>query len=389
MVPTGLYLHIPFCAVKCRFCDFAAYPGRREDTARYLNALRRELAGISRLKGGEQNDSDLVDDSSRSTGFFGVPRRVLETFYVGGGTPSLLEPAQWQGLLGGVRECFDISADWEATLECNPDGVSLDKLKAWRESGMNRLSFGLQTDEGPLLSVLGRTHTFEDFKDVFHAARTQGFDNLNVDLMFGLPGQTFDGWVKTLERVIELSPEHLSAYALHVEESTYFHRSGVQSDDDLQADMYELTADLLESAGYVHYEISNFAHPGFECRHNLRYWRNQECLGAGTSSAGYDGIRRRTNTDDLSIYLSSVEKNGVPDSESLELSPAQREGENLMLGLRLKEGALLTPAGQALYGKSLDRHVRDGLLNRKGDRYYPTRKGWRLSNRIFVDLLGG
>ena len=359
---TGLYLHIPFCAVKCRFCDFAAYPGRRDDTARYLNALRREL-------------------KSKAS------RCALKTLYVGGGTPSLLEPPQWRDLLTDVRNCFDVSPDWEATLECNPDGVTEEKLEAWRSSGMTRLSFGLQSDEPTLLTSLGRTHSFEDFKNVFRAARAHGFTNLNVDLMYGLPGQTLAGWKKTLDRVLEMNPEHLSAYGLQVEESTYFHRSGVQADDDRQAEMYEAAADILESAGYVHYEISNFARPGFECRHNLRYWRNQDCLGAGVSSAWYDGAQRHTNTDDLTTYMESVEKNGTPDTEIVELTSDQREGENLMLGLRLKEGVCPTPQGQSLYGEVLDRHVQDGLLVRDGHRYYPTRKGWRLSNRIFVDLL--
>ncbi len=399
-MPTGLYLHIPFCAVKCRFCDFAAFPGRRGDVSRYVNALLRELTGIPRLarvprrQSSEQTRSVLVHGKGRSTEFFGekeraatCPRRVLETFFVGGGTPSILEPLEWRALLAGVRDSFDTDPNWEATLECNPDGVTAEKLKAWQESGMNRLSFGLQSDEPALLATLGRTHTYDDFVKVFRSARAQKFRNLNVDLMYGLPGQTLAGWTKTLRRVLEMGPDHLSAYGLQVEESTYFHRSGVQADDDLQAGMYEATADILESAGYVHYEISNFAKPGFECRHNLRYWRNQECLGAGVSSAWYDGTERHTNTDDLTHYMESVETQGTPTSETVRLPPDQQEGENLMLALRLKEGVLPTSTGQSLYGPALDRHVRDGLLVREEGRYRPTRKGWRLSNRIFVDLL--
>ncbi len=364
---TGLYLHIPFCSVKCRFCDFAASPGRLKDIPRYLAALGRE-----------------IDRRARE-----FPGRVLDTFYVGGGTPSLLEPDDWRRLLAVVRAGFPTDPGWEASVECNPDGVTEEKLAAWRELGLNRLSFGLQTDDGSLLATLGRTHSWDDFQRVFCAARAAGFSNLNVDLMFGLPGQTREGWARTLARVLELGPDHVSAYGLQVEEFTYFHRSGVQADDDLQADMYETAADALESAGFIHYEISNFARPGFECRHNLRYWRNQPCLGAGVSAAWYDGTARRTNTDDLTLYMESVEKNGAPDCETIQLNPDQREGENLMLALRLKEGALPSPRGHTLYGKDLDRHVREGLLTRTADRYRPTRQGWRLSNRIFVDLLGG
>ncbi len=315
------------------------------------------------------------------------PRRVLETFYVGGGTPSILEPLEWRGLMEGVRSFYGMDPNGEATLECNPDGVTDQKLKAWRDTGMNRLSFGLQSDDPALLTLLGRTHTFDDFVNVFHAARAHEFSNINVDLMYGLPGQTLSGWTHTLKRVLEMGPDHLSAYGLQVEEATYFYRSGVQADDDLQADMYEAAAEALESAGYVHYEISNFAKPGFECRHNLRYWRNQECLGVGVSSAWYDGTTRHTHTDDLTTYMESVEKNGIPASEKVELTPSERDGENLMLALRLREGVRPTPLGQSLYGNALDRHVKDGLLTKNGPLYRPTRKGWRLSNRIFVDLL--
>jgi oxygen-independent coproporphyrinogen-3 oxidase len=312
---TGLYLHIPFCAVKCRFCDFAAFPGRRNDVSRYLNALLREMKERSALP----------------------PRRFLETFYVGGGTPSILEPLEWRALLAGVRDSFDTDQNWEATLECNPDSVTDEKLNAWQDSGMNRLSVGLQSDDPALLAILGRTHTYDDFVKVFRSARAKKFHNLNVDLMYGLPGQTLEGWTKTLRRVLETDPDHLSAYGLQIEETTYFHRSGVQADDDLQADMYEAAADMLESAGYIHYEISNFAKPGFECRHNLRYWRNQECLGVGVSSAWYDGAARHTNTDDLTQYMDSVETQGTPTSETVRLPPDQQEGENLMLAYGLRK----------------------------------------------------
>jgi oxygen-independent coproporphyrinogen-3 oxidase len=359
---TGLYLHIPFCAVKCRFCDFAAYPGRRADVPRYLAALKKELGVIT-------------------------ARPTLDTLYVGGGTPSLLVPLEWTHLVRAVNDHFELAGDVEFTMECNPDSVSQEKWDAWSSSGVNRISLGLQTDDPGLLAVLGRTHSWDDFLSAFHAARRQKIHIINVDLMFGLPGQSLSGWSDTLRRVADLGPEHISAYGLQVEEHTYFHRSGVQADDDRQADMYEKAADLLESVGYVHYEISNFARPGFECRHNLRYWRNQACLGIGVSAAGYDGVRRKTNTDDLTAYMSSVETRGVSDHETVELTPDQREGENLMLGLRLKEGVIPTSRGLALYGDALDRHVRGGLLVRDGARYRPTRTGWRLSNRLFVDLL--
>lgn len=361
---TGLYLHIPFCAVKCRFCDFAAYPGRRADVPRYLAALKRELDGCA-VAG----------------------RHALDTLYVGGGTPSLLTPLEWAQLMDSVKNNFDFLPEAEFSMECNPDGLLPEKWKAWSSSGVNRISLGLQSDDPGLLAQLGRTHGWEDFCSAFETARRYRFHSINVDLMFGLPGQTVSGWASTLRRVADLGPEHISTYGLQVEEHTYFHRSGVQADDDRQAEMYEMAADLLESAGYSHYEISNFAKPGFECRHNLRYWRNQTCLGVGVSAAGYDGARRKTNTDNLTDYMTSVETHGVAIHETAELTPDQREGENMMLALRLKEGVLPSSLGLALYGEALKKHAKEGLLIHEGGRFRPTRKGWRLSNRIFVDLL--
>lgn len=299
----------------------------------------------------------------------------------------MLDPSDWIDLVKSVKDIFDFSPNTELTLECNPDGASSEKWEAWASTGVNRVSLGLQSDDPQLLARLGRTHSWGDFMFAVGHGRRNKISSLNVDLMFGLPGQTMAGWLSTVRRVVDTGPEHVSAYGLQVEDHTYFQRSGVQADDDLQADMYEKASDLLESAGYIHYEVSNFAKPGFECRHNLRYWRNQECLGAGVSAAGYDGVCRRTNTDDLTAYMRSVETDGVAAHTSVALSSDEREGENLMLALRLKEGIIPSARGQTLYGNALDRHVRDGLLSVIHGRYRPTRKGWRLSNRLFVDLL--
>ncbi|MBK8423367.1 MAG: radical SAM family heme chaperone HemW [Elusimicrobia bacterium] len=361
---TGLYLHVPFCSVKCRFCDFAAYPGRRGEISRYLESLSKEIA-------------QRAEENPRS----------LDTLYVGGGTPSLLSGEEIGRLLAEVDRRFSKTPEFESSLECNPETLTVEKLEALRRAGVNRLSLGLQTTEDPLLKALGRSHDLRTFHGAYRAARDVGFGNLNIDLMYGLPGQTRTGWMDTVKRVIDLAPEHVSAYALTVQEETYFHRSGVVPDDDLQADMYEEAADALIAAGFGHYEISNFAKPGRECRHNLRYWRNQDCLGAGVSAARYDGRTRRTNTDNLSVYLLAMEGGQTPVVEETALTEAERLGEDLMLGLRLAEGVAPSAAAARLYGAALEEALAEGLLRKEGGRYFPSRKGWRLSNALFVKLL--
>lgn len=362
---TGLYLHIPFCDVKCRFCDFAAYPGRKNDIPRYRAALERDVRGRARE----------------------FPSRRLATLYVGGGTPTVYAAEDLTALAKLATSLFPPAPGWEATLEANPEGATPEKLAAARAAGFNRLSLGLQSADDGLLKTLGRLHTFDGFKKAFRDARAAGFDNVSVDLMFGLPGQTAAGWRDTLERVLDFGPEHLSAYALTVEDATYFKKSGVAADADLQADLYDLAADRLAAAGFVHYEISNFARPGRESRHNLRYWRNDECLGAGVSAAWYaDGLRRK-NHESLTDYLAAVESGAGPVLEETKLSEAERLGEELMLGLRLREGVRPSAVARALYGRVLERFTGLGFLKREGDAFLPTRRGWILSNRMFEHFL--
>jgi oxygen-independent coproporphyrinogen III oxidase len=248
----------------------------------------------------------------------------------------------------------------------------------------------LQATQDRLLAELGRLHDFAGFESAFTAARRAGFDNLNADLMYGLPGQTIADWRESVKRLSDLEPEHISAYALTVEERTAFGRHGVVPDDDLQADMYDWAADFLESLGFAHYEISNFARPGRECRHNLKYWTSRPYIGVGVSAASCDarGVRRQ-NAPDLTAYLSAVES-GRPCVVSEECLPEpEKVGETLMLSLRLKDGIVPGPRGEELYGDCLNRYAGLGFLHRDPatQAYRPTRLGWRLSNRLFEDLL--
>jgi oxygen-independent coproporphyrinogen-3 oxidase len=240
----GLYIHIPFCQALCHYCDFVKFINRESQIDPYLNALAKEMCFYQ----GE----------------------ILQTLYIGGGTPTVLRPEQIGRLLRSVHQSFDSSRLTEATVEANPESAEEDRLAAYLEGGINRLSLGLQSMENDLLNQLGRLHDREKFEQAFALSRRLGFKNINVDLMFGLPGQTIFHWEKTLQDVAALGPEHISTYALKIEHGTKLAHNQFVVDDDLQADMYLLASQTLTARGYIHYEISNFAKAGKESRHNLR-----------------------------------------------------------------------------------------------------------------------
>lgn len=361
---SGLYIHIPFCRMKCRFCHFATFPGLRGKIPDYLSALEREMK--------------FHDPSG------------LDTVFLGGGTPSMLSLRQIDRLLQSVKNHFRVDSDAEISMEWNPEDGNLPKLKAARSAGINRVSFGLQASQDSLLRSLGRLHDFKKFTEAFGNARQAGFGNINVDLMFGLPGQTFGDWTETLDRVLASSPEHISAYALDLDEPSALSFQKTTPDDDLQADMYEILSDKLTGAGYLHYEISNFCRPGFECRHNLKYWRNEPCLGIGLSAAGFDGMTRAKNHDRMAAYLRQIRQKNRPVMEETTLPEQDRIGEDLMLGLRLKEGARITAETSKFYGKILEKYRDFGLLalSPGSSRAALNLNGWMVSNRIFADILG-
>lgn len=359
--PLGIYVHIPFCQRRCSYCDFATFVPLESQRKSLLHCLEREV---------------LTHPSS-----------VCETLFFGGGTPSFITRKEFKSLIRALRSRFDIGAGAELTLEANPESAVPEKIDCWLAEGLNRLSLGVQSTHPRLLERLGRLHTWVSAKNAYSQARSQGFSNINLDLMYGLPGQTMEDWRATLEEVLALEPEHLSAYALTVEEGTPFFLQGVQVSDDLSADMYETAAECLTAAGYEHYEISNFARPGFSCRHNLKYWRNEPTLGLGPSAASFDGEWRWENTDDYSVYENRLNA-GLPPIESRTTLPLeQRWGEQLMLGLRLAEGVEPTPDAQKLFGPVLDQFTTLEFLRRLNGRYIPTLKGWRLSNQLFMELL--
>ena len=323
----GIYIHIPFCISKCIYCDFCSAPADDDTKERYVNALCAEIvhAGKEAVKNG--------DDRSISTIFFG------------GGTPSILPAQLFVKIMCAVREAFSVSEDAEITVECNPGTLTAGKLRAYRSMGVNRLSIGLQSPDNRELRALGRIHTYEQFEESYYAARDAGFDNINIDIMSAIPYQTVTGYQSNLEKIVKLNPEHISAYSLIVEEGTPLfdkvERSGgdILPTEDEDRQMYALTKKILADAGYRRYEISNYARPGFECRHNVSYWERTDYIGFGVAAASLlkksescQQSRRFTNTPDLEGYI----KNPIDNHSEEEFLTQKDEMEEFMfLGLRM------------------------------------------------------
>ncbi|HEV7843020.1 MAG TPA: radical SAM family heme chaperone HemW, partial [Pyrinomonadaceae bacterium] len=326
MQPNGIYIHIPFCRARCSYCDFATGAYETAPAERYVRAVAEE---ISR--------APLMEDAPGA-----------DTIYFGGGTPSLLTPAQVAHILGAVRSRFRVAEDAEVTMEMNPGTVTPEGLRAFRALGVNRASFGAQTFDDLELKRLGRTHTAEDVRRTFSLLREAGFTNISFDLIAGLPSQTSFQWSRNLDEAIKLRPEHLSFYILEVHEGTPLFdqiRRGreQQPDDDLAAEMYRMMLARSRAAGYEHYEISNLCLPGFESRHNTKYWTGAAVHGFGCSAHSYDGKRTRwSNERDAARYTALLEAGDTPLVETVELDESAARAESLFLGLRLMRGISLS-----------------------------------------------
>lgn len=363
----GLYIHMPFCAKKCRYCSFVSYANRLSCTNAYADAVVREMA--------QYQPCDIA------------------TVYFGGGTPSVAEPAVIGQILAAARERFAIAADAEITLEANPATVTASGFAAYREMGINRISFGAQSMVDAELRFLGRLHTAADTVEAVKLARQAGLDNISLDLMFGLPGQDAAAVQYSTAQLAELSPEHLSCYALTIEEGTPLHAAVERGeitplDDDLAAEQYEQICWYLQQAGYVQYEISNFARKGRESRHNSHYWRCGEYIGLGAGAAGYvDGVRYH-NTADLDEYLA-----GSPREIDEVLNRRAMQAEFMILGLRLvQEGVSVSKFEQqfgedvfSVFGKQLENY--DRFIRRQGDVLKLEPEAYYVCNAIFADFL--
>ena len=320
----GVYVHIPYCVKKCRYCDFVSVP-IDETAGRYRSAVLWEIA-LSKAK---------------------YPDERVKTVFFGGGTPTALKPEDLIAILDAIRNTFPVAPEAEISTECNPKTIGYEGLRKLHEAGFNRLSIGLQATQNALLNRIGRVHTFEEFLSTYRAAKDAGFQNINIDLMHGLPGQTQADYLDAIRTVAALKPTHISAYSLILEEGTPLYddvTAGRETlpDEDAVADMEDAGMALLESLGYHRYEVSNFAKPGYECRHNLIYWHNEPYLGLGVaahSSMVEDGLWVRfSNESSIPAYLKKLEKGKLPRAERIITNTFEQMFESVMLGLRLTEG---------------------------------------------------
>ena len=377
----SIYIHIPFCVRKCLYCDFTSYSGQEGVFSEYVEALKSEV-GLYATR---------------------FPGTSISTVYFGGGTPNVLADAQLADVMKEVARGFDFERDAEVTVEANPgvrtgeDGRrTFDYLHSHR---FNRLSLGIQSFHDDELALLGRLHTAQEAVRAFESARQSGFENISIDLMYGIPGQTLDSWLSTLDSALQLGSEHISLYSLTVEEGTPFfalQNAGRLElpGDDAEADMYEAAIAALTGAGYVHYEVSNFARPGFECRHNMTYWRNEPYFGFGAGAVGYLGGSRMANTRDVGEYIARVRAGELPTETFERLAGRGSMGETMFLGLRMMQGVDtrafesrygVTP--EMVFGTELARMSNDGLVESSHGFIRLTNKGLMLANEVFMEFV--
>ena len=375
--PLELYIHIPFCVKKCAYCDFLSGPSTLEVREAYVNRLIEEICHCKHAGVGDSDNKWAPCDPENY--------EVVSAF-LGGGTPSILKPDQIRRIMTALKKVFCWNSDAEVTIETNPGTVDEEKLQNYLDCGINRISFGLQSADNEELRKLGRIHTWEEFLDSFHQARIAGFTNINVDLMSALPGQTVDSWRKTLEKVLELKPEHISAYSLIIEEGTPFYEKyedypELLPPEEEERQMYHDTKKILHEHGYERYEISNYARAGYACRHNLGYWERKEYKGFGLGSASLLENRRYTNTCELKQYLQ-----GRLRGTEEELSEQDIREETFFLGLRKMEGIDPGPY-RAHYEKLLEKLQMQQLLEEKNGKICLTEYGIDISNYVLAQFL--
>lgn len=370
--PLELYIHIPFCVQKCQYCDFLSGPSDQETRDRYIKALRAEIQAVQ-----------------------GVEAYEIVSVFIGGGTPSVLKAEAIASIMETIQKKFCFSPDAEIAIESNPGTVDLAKLNAYRETGINRLSLGLQSTDSKELRMLGRIHTYEEFLQSYQWAREAGFQNINIDLMFAIPGQSYEGWIQNLRTVAKLGPEHISAYSLIIEEGTPFSARKLDlPDEDTEYRMYEDVAAVLGKYGYYQYEISNYAKKDRNCRHNEGYWQRKDYLGLGLGAASLVGRERFTNTSDMSEYLENSGNLEKIRTDRETLTREDEMGEFMFLGLRMTKGVskkdfqeYFGTSIEKIYGEVLEKYKKQGLLLEEDGRICLSRAGIHVSNAVMADFL--
>ena len=379
-----LYIHIPFCVKKCDYCDFLSFAADEQTQKSYVAALQKELA----FYGAKYKD------------------RRITTIFIGGGTPSWLKEDYMQAIMETVYHYFSVEQDAEITIECNPGTITEHKFEVYRRIGINRLSIGLQSVHNEELKILGRIHTFEQFLKTYDMARKHGFSNINIDLMSSLPGQTPEIFCDSLYQVLKLKPEHISVYSLIIEKGTPFYElyrfdavrqaAGMQTEslptEEEEYQTTKMTQHILKEAGYHWYEISNFAKPGYECRHNIGYWKRVDYLGVGLGASSLIDNVRYSNTRDLYTYL-SVPADSLHETAA-QITRNEQMEEFMVLGLRMRDGFYRDEFTQAfgipieaVYGDALNHLQQEELLLKREGRIYLTDKGMDLNNYVVAQFM--
>lgn len=415
-------MHIPFCVQKCRYCDFLSFPSRKEDISRYVDSLTREIRSFCppEVMRGENQPFCLPEEMSGGNRSFCLPEEMsgrnrsfclpeemagrlentgieVDTVFIGGGTPSILSVMDMERIFAALSDRFCLSENAEITVECNPGTAGIETFQAYRNMGINRISFGMQSAVDAELKKLGRIHTAAEAEEAFWMARQAGFENINVDLMSAIPGQTLDSYRMTLRAALALNPQHISAYSLIIEEGTPFYEEYGEVppvDEDTDRDMYAMTKDLLAQSGYRRYEISNYAKEGFACRHNLKYWSGGDYIGFGLGASSKMGKIRYKNETDFQTYIKNIQKGAnITDIEEV-LHVEDEMAEFFILGLRKTEGVSKRDfAGRfsidatERYGEILGQCEKEGLLTVSGDRIAFTDRGLDVSNYVLCRFI--
>ncbi len=378
----GLYIHIPFCARKCAYCNFNTTDFFDDLADNYIRALETEIVFWG---------ARLVEELSK--------KLSIDTIYFGGGTPSIVEAGQLARIIAACQSAFDVSRDAEITVEINPSTFSRQKIEGWRDAGINRASVGVQSFLDRELVSLSRTHTAADARQTVDALREAGFANISLDLIAGLPHQTLKDWEFNLCEALRLRPEHLSLYLLEIKEGTQLYAEIKRNrqprpDDDLAAEMYRMISKATGGEGYEHYEISNFALDHLRSRHNMKYWTDAPFYGMGCGAHSYDGRARWVNILRTESYIDSIAGNGFAIGERRELSLEDRASEALFMGLRLREGIDLAAFRREFsidvadrYRDELENLAEAGLVEMRDDRLRLTLEGMLLSNEVFVNFV--
>ncbi|MBB6217941.1 oxygen-independent coproporphyrinogen-3 oxidase [Anaerosolibacter carboniphilus] len=377
MKELGLYIHMPFCLRKCHYCDFASFAGEEGRIKNYVDGL-------------------IVESGAWKQKLEGYK---IKSIFIGGGTPTIVPIGEMNRLLEQLYKIFSIKKEIEFSIEGNPGTFDKEKLDFYRASGVNRMSIGFQAWQEELLAVLGRVHDQRQFVENYFLAREAGINNINVDLMFGLPGQTMDHWQETLQRIVELEPDHISAYSLKVEEGTKFgilYDKGMLSlpTEELDRAMYDYAIEFLKTNKYGHYEISNFAQKGKECIHNKIYWNNEEYIGLGLNAHSYFNKYRFSNIGNLDGYIQKTEIGGDVIIENIPVSLADEMAETMFLGLRMTVGVSIQKFQQRFgispivqYEKKIRKMISLGLIEVNEKSVRLSRKGIDLSNQVFMEFL--